>query len=354
MEVYKPRRPSRSDVENYIKTLNTSQIYIEIMDPWEMEALTPDYKEFIKDQLSDRENLNLQNLENLTYRFLGQFHVKKKKDPKTFKNYCEFREHTTKRFDNPKNKSLLALEGIDLNDCKRITKDESMRKGTEKKPALSKENLNINFYDRPDKGFLLFTGLKTMERALEKCAKRLVAAEQELKEINFPDMKTSRYITRYHTVNLARIQDIARMRFVLTEGLASGSQLGIIFKALKTEGFFTGNPHEELRKEPYNHYAFHFESPEYSPQDDVSLKIMGIPGFFKDLFGERSHPIYEARYSDKVRLPENTFMGLKRKAELDKDSKIRTLEKGDIEYAMDRGEIRKFSRYMSRVLEFLS
>lgn len=345
-----PTKPSKSEVEGYIRTLNTSQIYIEIMDPCETGILTPDYKTFVTEQLSERERQNLKIMEDLKYKFLGQFHVRKKKPPRTFRNYREFREHITKRFEDSKYKPMLALEGINLEKCRRIVKDEKKRCGKEKQPYLSKEDVKIDLYDKSDKGFLLFTGLKTRERALEKIAKRLVAAEQEIEELSFPDKKTA----KYHLTHLAEIQDIPRMRFILTGGLGSSRQLELIFKALKNNGLHDGKHYNEFRKEPYNHYAFHIEFPEYSPQDDVSLKIMGIPGFFKDLFGERSHPIYEARYSDKVRISEKDFIGLKEKAEPDKDSKIRMLGDGIMEYKLDNKDIRRFKGYMSNTLEFFS
>ncbi len=287
-------KPARENVEGYIKTLNSSQIYLETMGPWEEVVITPEeYGDFIRKELSERKKKNLEHLEWITNFFMGKLHLGKAEKTQTFENYNMFR---AAMFEELKRMPGMELE-VDLSHYEKNLKDIDNRMKNEKKPYLSKENVRITVHDfSGEKGLLLFTGLKKEDRAIYKIAKNLVFAEKEAKEKKLNGKERRDFLR-----NRASIDDMTRMRIVIFAPLKSGKYLKPLFRTLKNN-FNVTNPHEGYKNEPYPRYKFVLKPPweEYIPCDNISLHLLGIRGFFEDLFGDSAHPIYRRRFYNKL------------------------------------------------------
>jgi len=290
MEVNHESGSDSRDVRRYLETLDSSQLYVEAMNPWNRkEVASPENRPFIKSELNARERQNLKNLKAL--RGMVLCNEKNKTSIRDFTNYHDFRESMVDM--------LQKRHGLDLDFGKyrEMLQEEDGRMKREKHPNLSREDQNIVFC-QPASGILVFTGLKQTARAVEKIGKKIVYAEKQIeKELKFPDEKTARDYIR----GFARISDIARMRVVLTDPDKRNIFMVGIYKMLKrleTDGLKSKNI-------PYPHYNAVIRSSleEYSPQDPVSFQVMGLYGFFEDLFGESCHPIYEARFKNRMYIP---------------------------------------------------
>jgi hypothetical protein len=88
---------------------------------------------------------------------------------------------------------------------------------------------------------------------------------------------------------------------VLTDAEKREMFMRTIYNALK----LNGADGLQLKEVPYSHYNTVIKNSmnEYSPQDPVSFQVMGLYGFFEDLFGESCHTIYETRFKNKMYIP---------------------------------------------------
>jgi hypothetical protein len=307
------------DVRRYLETLDSSQLYMEVMNPWDRGdiVVNPENRAFIEGELNAREMRDLKTLKALRGMVLCD--QKNKTKIQTFKNYHDFRETMVDMLQ--KRHSL----DLDFGKYREMLQEEDIRMKREKLPNLSREDQNIVFC-QPASGMLVFTGIKQKKRALEKIGKKIVYAEKQIEEeLKFPDEKTARDYIR----GFARISDIARMRVVLTDPGTRDIFMARIYKMLKRLGKGDLKP----QKIPYSHYNAVIRSSleEYSPQDPISLQVMGLYGFFEDLFGESCHPIYEARFKNKMYIPGG-------------EGKV---------YVFSKDEQRRYETWIQRALDYL-
>ncbi|MFH1236934.1 MAG: hypothetical protein V1648_00840 [Candidatus Aenigmatarchaeota archaeon] len=286
-EIELPRH--EEDVKKYLETLNTSQLMMEVMDPWGI-GIASSHGDIIRKQLEERRHENLENVQRIGGMLMGN-HCASKEEEK-FANYHAFRKRMIDRI----GKTAYNLDA-DLSHYKRLLDDEQARMKNEKTPYLSGENLNLKLCVPAKENMMIFTGLKMTDRGVRKVAKR-VAHYKSAPAEGLEDPKAIRDYVR----NVASINDWAKIRLVLMgDESRRERQMGranIVMRQLD-------QPHLEYKEKPYPHHKVDIRNTllEYSPQDPVSFQVLGIYSFLDDLFGETCHPIYEQRFANKMYLP---------------------------------------------------
>ncbi|MCD6590498.1 MAG: hypothetical protein J7K72_00840 [Candidatus Aenigmarchaeota archaeon] len=284
---------SYKDVSGLLEMSNTSEIYFEVIDPYNLNRLEfPKHKDIVKKRLDELREQNIKILGQITKNFTEEFCKKRKINERYFENYHDFKSTMFHE----------KIKQLGLNEHKRkawerALRDEERRMRREKYPHLSRNNIYIKLHEPEGLDLMLFTGLKTQRSAIEKIVRKfifnkyIVENKDEYADIG-EEEKTE--IVR----NSSYLNDIARMKIIFLREIEKCDKdvkhvLNFFNQAGKNLGFDIYI--SETKSVPWQYHKLVLEKKQEEPADRISVHIVGLDGFMKDLFGRKCHEIYEVR-----------------------------------------------------------